>query len=177
MMNRFVYLFSAMLAASALLPAQQAGWTIIGWRITPEANSFQSTFFEAIDKSSAAGVKAIEGYAGQKVSPALAHNLDWNLAAADVTAVRQKLRSSGVTMSSYYAPDFPADEAEARKLLQFAKARGSEPVSASPPASQLPSIDKLASEIGVNVALLNGDPKSEMQALEGRGKRLGICAD
>jgi type 1 glutamine amidotransferase/sugar phosphate isomerase/epimerase len=176
-MYRFLYLFSLILAGSVLLPGQQAGWTMINWRITAEARSFQSTFFEAIDKSSAAGVKAIEGYAGQKVSPALARNLDWNLAPADITAVRQKLRAAGVTMSSYYAPDFPTDEAEARKLLQFAKALGIETVVAAPPVSQLPSIDKLAGEIGVNVALLSGDPKSEMQAIEGRGKRLGICAD
>ena len=59
-MYRFIYLFSALLAGSVLLPAQQAGWTMINWRITAEAHSFQSTLFEAIDKSSAAGVKAIE---------------------------------------------------------------------------------------------------------------------
>jgi len=185
-MNRFGYLVSVMLGVGVLLPAQQPGWTIIGWRVTVQARSFQSTFFEAIDKSSAAGVKAIEGYAGQKVSPALDRNLDWNLAAADIAAVRQKLRSSGVTMASYYAPDFPADDAEARKLLQFAKALAVETVVASPPAAQLPAIYKLASEIGVNVALLNGaraatpaywNPQSEMQALEGRGKRLGVCPD
>ena len=181
-MNRFEHLLIAALvvaalAASAALRAQQPGWTMIGWRIGVQANSFRSTVFEAIDKTSAAGVKAIEGYAGQKVSPEIARNLDWNLGDADIAAVRQKLRASGVAMPSYYAPEFPAEEAPMRQLFQFAKTLAVETIVADPPIGQRALVDKLANEYGVNVALLNGDPKTQMQALEGRSKRMGVCAD
>lgn len=175
-----------LLAGAAVVPAQQPGWTIVGFRVTVQANSFPSTFLDAVEKSSAAGVKSIEGYSRQKAGPDIPRNFDWNLADADVSAVRQKLRASGVTMSSYYAADFPADEAGMRKLLQFARKLGVETVIAEPPAGQLEAIDKIANEAGVNVAVLNGtrtttpaywNPKSEMQALEGRSKRLGVCVD
>jgi hypothetical protein len=176
-MSRIGHLLLAALAAGLTLPAQQPGWTIIGWRIAVQARSFQSTFFEAVDKTSAAGVKAIEGYAGQQVGAGIARNLDWNLADADVAAVRQKLRAAGVTMPTYYAPEFPADEAAVRKLFQFAKTLAVETIVSDPPAGQLALADKLANEFGVSVALHNGDPKSQMQALEGRGKRMGVCPD
>jgi len=176
-MHPFRYVLLAALAAGVPLAAQQPGWTIIGWRISAQAGSFQTTFFDAIDKTSAAGVKAIEGFAGQKVSAEIPRNLDGNLTDADIAAVRQKLRSSGTAMPTYYAPDFPADEAAARKLLQFAKTLGAETIVTDLPAGQLPLADQLAGQIGINVALRGGDPKSRMQALEGRGKRLGVCAD
>src|SRR5207253_2124647 len=110
-----------MLAGAAIVPAQQPGWTLVGFRVTAQANSFQSTFLDAVEKSSAAGVKSIEGYSGQKAGPDIPRDFDWNLTDADISAVRQKLRASGVTMSTYYAADFPADDAGVRKLLQFAK--------------------------------------------------------
>src|SRR5437762_1576353 len=160
-MKRFAYLLISALAVSPALPAQQPGWTLIGWRIAVQANSFRSTFFEAIDRSTAAGVKAIEGHVGQKVSPEIYRNHDWTLADADVAAVRQKLRSSGVTMPTFYATEFPADEAQTRKLFQFATAMAAETIVGDPPAARLALVDKLANEYGVNVALRNGDPKAQ----------------
>jgi len=158
--------------------AQQAAWTVIGWRVGVHARSFpQATFFEAIDKTSAAGAKSIEGDAGQKVSAEISKNFDWNLADAEIAAVRQKLRSAGVTMPAYYTHDIPASEEAARKLFQFAKTLGVETIVSEPAAGQLAAIDKLASEYGINVALVDRDAKTAMQALDGRSKRMGVCPD
>ena len=95
--------------------AQQAAWTVIGWRVGVHSTSFGPvTFFEAIDKTAAAGAKSIEGDSGQKVSAEISKNLDWNLSDAEIAAVRQKLRSAGVTMPAYYAHDVPDGEEAAR---------------------------------------------------------------
>ena len=40
----------------------------------------------------------------------------------------------------------------------------------------LPAIEKLADEYGVNVAL-SGSPKTVVEALQGRGRRIGAYAD
>ena len=170
----------ALLASGAVAPAlaQQAAWTVIGWRVGVHASSFpQATFFEAVDKTAAAGAKNIEGDAGQKVSAEISRNFDWNLADAEVAAVRQKLRSAGVTMPAYYTHDIPAGEEGARKLFQFAKSLAVETIVSEPAAAQLAAIDKLASEYGINVALVDRDAKTAIQALEGRSKRMGVCPD
>ena len=170
----------ALLAGLAVGPvsAQQAAWTVIGWRVGVHARSFpQATFFEAIEKTSAAGAKSIEGDAGQKVSAEISKNFDWNLADTEIAAVRQKLRSAGVTMPAYYTHDIPEGEEAARKLFQFAKSLGVETIVSEPAAGQLAAIDKLASEYGINVALVDRDAKAAMQALEGRSKRMGVCPD
>ena len=154
--------------------AQQAAWTVIGWRVGVHATSFpQVTFFEAIDKTAAAGAKSIEGDAGQKVSAEISKNFDWNLADAEIAAVRQKLRSAGVTMPAYYTHDIPAGEEAARKLFQFAKTLAVETIVSEPAAGQLAAIDKLASEYGINVALVDRDAKTAIQG----SKRMGVCPD
>ena len=40
----------------------------------------------------------------------------------------------------------------------------------------LPAIEKLAGEHGINVAL-TGNPKTVLEALQGRGQRIGAYAD
>jgi type 1 glutamine amidotransferase/sugar phosphate isomerase/epimerase len=170
----------ALLAGWVVGPAsaQQAAWTVIGWRVGVLASSFpQATFFEAVDKTAAAGAKSIEGDAGQKVSAEISKNFDWNLADTEIAAVRQKLRSAGVTMPAYYTHDIPDGEEAARKLFQFAKSLAVETIVSDPAAGQLAAIDKLAGEYGINVALVDRDAKTAMQALEGRSKRMGVCPD
>ncbi len=154
--------------------AQQAAWTVIGWRVGVHSTSFApATFFEAIDKTAAAGAKSIEGDSGQKVSAEISKNLDWNLADAEIAAVRQKLRSAGVTMPAYYAHDVPDGEEAARKLFQFAKSLGVETIVGEPPPGLLAALDKLASEYGINVALVDRDAKTVIQG----SKRMGVCPD
>jgi type 1 glutamine amidotransferase len=166
----------ALLASGVAGPAsaQQPAWTVIGWRVGVQAASFpQATFFEAIEKTAAAGAKSIEGDSGQKVSAEISKNLDWNLADAEIAAVRQKLRSAGVTMPAYYAHGVPDGEEAARKLFQFAKSLGVETIVGEPPPGLLAALDKLASEYGVNVALVDRDAKTVIQG----SKRMGVCPD
>jgi type 1 glutamine amidotransferase len=154
--------------------AQQPAWTVIGWRVGVQAKSFpQATFFEAIEKTKAAGARSIEGDAGLKVSAEISKDLDWNLADTEIAAVRQKLRSAGVTMPAYYTHDIPAGEEAARKLFQFAKTLAVETIVSEPAAGQLAAIDKLASEYGINVAVVDRDAKTAIQG----SKRMGVCPD
>jgi type 1 glutamine amidotransferase/sugar phosphate isomerase/epimerase len=168
-------------------PAQQPAWTVIGWRVSIQANSFHAAnTFDAIDKTAAVGVKFFEGYATMKVSAAIPKTLDWKLTEAEVTAVQQKLRSAGLTMPTYYTRNLPNDEAGIRTLFRFAKTLGVETIIGEPPPEQLAFIDKFANEYGINVALhahtqgvspVYWDPKNQLKALEGLSKRMGVCPD
>jgi sugar phosphate isomerase/epimerase/type 1 glutamine amidotransferase len=182
----------AAVAAGALLApqpslAQQPAWTVIGWRVGIQANSFRpATTFEAIDQAAAAGAKFIEGYAAMKVSAEIPKNLDWSLTEPEMASLQQKLRSAGVAVPNYYTRNIPNDEESIRKLFGFAKALGVETIVGEPPAEQLAFIDRFAGEYGINVALhghtrkvspVYWDPKNQMQALEGRSRRMGVCPD
>src|SRR5687767_3113724 len=124
---RLNYLLSAgFLAIGALcsfLPAQQPAPSLIGWRVGVATFSFDNdTLFDAVDKVTAMGFRAVEGHVAQKVSSTIGSNLDWRqLTAADTAAIQQWRRSKGVTMPGYYAEKIPADEQEVRKLFRFAK--------------------------------------------------------
>jgi len=110
---------------------------------------------------------------GAEVSAEISKNFDWNLSDAEIAAVRQKLRSAGVTMPAYYAHGVPDGEEAARKLFQFAKSLGVETIVGEPPPGLLAVIDKLASEYGINVALVDRDAKTVIQG----SKRMGVCPD
>lgn len=167
--------------------AQRVSWrvrTLVGeqrlmqWRTGTAAAAFpQLTFTEAAAKTDALGMNAIEGSATQKVSPEIQKNLDYNLTAEERTAVQGALKSANVRLVGYRAA-LPADEAALRKTLEFAKAMDAETVIGSADSASLASLDKLATELAVNVALDNRhDPKTALAGLVSLSKRIGLAVD
>jgi sugar phosphate isomerase/epimerase/type 1 glutamine amidotransferase len=152
---------------------------LMQWRTGPAAAAYpQLTFAEAAAKADLLGMNAIEGSSAQKASPQIQKNLDHNLSPEEVTAVRDALRSVNVRMIGYRAGTLPNGEASQRKVLEFAKSLGADTVIASADAESLGSLDKLATELGVSVALDNrSDPKAALAGLEGLSKRIGLAID
>jgi len=164
-----------------------AAFPILGWRVGVATGNFrQLTFSEAAARADALGVANIEGSSTQKLSSEIPKNLDPNLAPGELTAVRDRLRALNLRMPAYFIPAIGPDEGTARKLFEFAKALGVETIVTSPAPESLATLDKLAEEFGVSVALYNRtrrdtpaywDPQGALRVLEGRSKRLGVCAD
>jgi type 1 glutamine amidotransferase/sugar phosphate isomerase/epimerase len=160
---------------------------ILGWRVGVVMGSFRSlTFSEAAGLADALGVANIEGSSAQKLSPEIPKSLDYNLAPGEVAAARDRLRALNLRMPAYFTPTMGPDESTARKLFEFAKALGIETIVSSPSPESLATLDKLAGEFGINVALYNRtqketpaywDPKSALRALEGRSARVGVSTD
>ena len=151
---------------------------ILGWKVGVATSSFrQLTFSEAAGKADALGVANIQGFSEQKLSPEIPKNLDYKLAPGELTAVRDRLRTLNLRMPAYYTPAIEPDEGAGRKLFEFAKSLGVETIVSSPAPEALPALDKLANEFGINIALHNGDPQSMLRALDGRSRRIGVCAD
>jgi type 1 glutamine amidotransferase/sugar phosphate isomerase/epimerase len=150
---------------------------ILGWKIAAPLNAFgQATFFEALEKQDPLFVRNVEGFSTQQVSSAIPKNLDYNLTAEDLTAVQNKLRQANQRLVAYNVPAIDANEAAARKLFEFAKNLNVETIIAGLSTESLPVADKLANEFGINVAIVDRDPRNLRQALEGRSKRVGACA-
>lgn len=151
----------------------------LGWELGFQAYTFRMfTFFEAVDRSAALGLKVIEAYPGQRVSKE--HDARFGPGMSDevVQAVKKKLKSAGVRLANYGVTGIPGDEAAARKFFDWAKMMGIETiVTESAPAF----LDKLCNEYKINAAFHNHPnswpPDKVLNACKGKSKRMGACAD
>jgi type 1 glutamine amidotransferase/sugar phosphate isomerase/epimerase len=181
---------------AAAPPQTRAEWRVrnvaevgsfLKWKVGAPSDAFQGlSFFEAAVRLDALGLAYIEGSNKQWVSPEVRKNLDYNLTAEELTAVRNRLRKLHIEMVAYHVDSLGADDAVRRKVFEFAKNMGAEMIISAPDPASLPAIDKLAGEIGINVAIENRsrkdtpsywDPKRVLGALQGRSNHIGVRAD
>ena len=161
-------------------PAQAAAAEKLGWRLGMQAYTFRKyTFFEAVDKTAALGLKYIEMYPGQRISKDIAARTGHSMDAKAVAAVKAKLAAAGVKVVCYGVVGLGRSEAEHRKVLAFARKMGIETVNTETRPTQL--LEKLCAEYGVNMALHNHPntwpPQKVLAACKGRSRRVGACAD
>lgn len=156
------------------------------WRLGMQAYSFNRfTFFEAVDKTRALGLKYIEAYPGQQLSKEKPYvKTNQNMSAQDKNQMLQKLREAGVKLVNYGVVDLPNDEAQCRKVFNFAREMGIETIVSEPPEEAFELIDKLCQEYEINVAIHNHpkpsyywNPDTVLKVCQGRSKRIGACAD
>ena len=161
------------------------------WKLAVQSYSFKKfTFFEGIEKTAELGLCYIEGSGGRKISPEI-QNVEFTQLRQDGEefkqareAVKKKLRDSGVKLVSYGVVGLPNDEAECRKVFDFAKEMGFDVIIAEPPVDALDLIERLCKEYNMKVALHNHPmpslywhPNLVLEALEGRSELMGACAD
>ena len=158
----------------------------LGWRLGCQAYSFNRfTLYEAIDKNASLGLKVIELYPGQALSPEKPDvRFDHNAPAELVQEVLAKLKASNVQAVNYGVVGLPNDEVECRKVFDFAKAMGLETICSEPPEDAFPLLDKLTQEYGINVAIHNHpepsrywNPEKVLEVTKGLNARIGACAD
>ena len=156
---------------------RSAAGSVLGWKVGIQASAFrQLTFSEAATKIDALGLANIAGVNTQRFNLEIPKNLDYKLTANELQAVRDRMRELNMRMPAYFTSELGANEAAMRKVFEFAKAMAVETIVSTPESASLAIVDKLAEEFGINVAI-PGDPKTLLQTLEGRGKRLGAYLD
>ncbi len=144
---------------------------------------------EAIDKTAQAGGKVIEFYPGQKFSP---EHPDWKFdhnASDDMIAeVQARLAKDGVRAVNYGVVGIPSDEADARKVFDFAKKLGLYGITTESVES-IDTIEKLVKEYDIRVGFHDHqrqpenpgykmwDPNYVLSVLKDRDPRIGACAD
>ena len=132
------------------------------------------TFQESIVRADAALVPFVEGSSAQRVSPQVQKNLDYNLTAAEIAAIKTGMGPS-VRVSAYRVENLPADAATRRRVFDFARELGATTL-VVPGNTDLAGLDALAEEFRVNVAALNSSDAT-LKAMEGRSRRIGIGID
>jgi type 1 glutamine amidotransferase len=132
------------------------------------------TFFESVVRADAALVPFVEASSTQRVSAQMQKNLDHNLTAAEIAAVRAGM-GPNVRVSAYRVESMPADAATRRRIFEFARALGATTI-VVPGNTDYAGLDTLAEEFRVTAAVMNGSAET-VKAMEGRSVRLGVGID
>ena len=157
-----------------------------GWRLGVQAWTFNRfTFFEAVEKVASLGLDWIEAYPGQPVSKDRADmKLDYSMPPEVRTEVKQKLDRAGVKLVNYGVVRLPNDEAESRKIFDFAEDMGVETIVSEPREDAFDLIERLCEEYKIRVAIHNHpkpsrywNPETVLKVCEGRSEWIGACGD
>ena len=172
---------------SAKLTAAVRAQEKLGWRLGVEAYTFHKfTFWEAIEKTAGLGLPFMGGLSFQKVSQEIDKDFTPALSDDELRQVRMKLDAAGVRLLTYYIDKIPGDEAGCRKVFEFGRKMGIETFMSEPELGALDTIEKMCDEYDIKLALHNHDqkaspntwsPEAILKVCQGRGKRVGACAD
>jgi len=185
----------ASLAALCATSARAATAIPDEYRIGPFAIGLQAyTFnrfsvFEAIEKTEAAGGRVIEFYPGQKLSKE-EPTIKWDHNASDelIARVKEKLAKHKIKAVNYGVVGIPTDEAQARKVFEFAKKMDFYAITTESDGS-IDLIEKLVKEFDVRVGFHEHakrannpnyklwDPNYVLGLVKDRDARIGACAD
>ncbi|HEU5125948.1 MAG TPA: sugar phosphate isomerase/epimerase [Verrucomicrobiae bacterium] len=144
--------------------------------------------FEAIEKTAAAGGKVIEFFPGQKLSPDQPDvKFDHNVSDEIIDKVKAKLAENHIKAVNYGVVGISKNEAEARKVFEFAKKFGLYGITTES-TDALDTIEKLVKEYDIRVGIHNHprrvdqnykvwDPKYVLSIVKDRDSRIGSTAD
>ena len=109
------------------------------WRLAATTYTFRDvTFFESVDKTKALGLKYIEAHSWQKLSPDFPNTeINYKAPSAAIEATKRKLQDAGVKLVGYYSNQIGKDEAETRKVFEFARMMGIETIVGEPEPAML----------------------------------------
>jgi sugar phosphate isomerase/epimerase len=161
-----------------------------GFFIGCQAYTFNRyTLFEAIEKTAQAGGKVIEFFPGQKLSkeePTVAW--DYNASPETIQKVKDKLAAHKMIGVNYGVVAIPKEEAQARKLFEFAKTIGLRAITTES-VDAIETIEKMVKEYDIMVAFHDHpkkdndpsyrmwDPNYLLSVVKDRDRRIGSCAD
>src|SRR5437870_3774104 len=165
-------------------------YKIGGFFIGCQAYTFNRyTVFEAIEKTAAAGGRVIEFFPGQKLSKDEPNvTLDHNASPDTIKKVQDKLAEHKIKAVNYGVVGIPKDEAEARKLFEFAKTLGLRAVTTES-VDAIDTIEKLVKQYDIMVGFHDHprqpnkpdykmwDPNYVLSVVKNRDSRIGSCAD
>lgn len=161
-----------------------------GFAIGCQAYTFNRySVFEAIEKTAAAGGKVIEFYPGQKLSPE-EPGTKWSHDSSPETVakVQAKLKQHGLIAVAYGVVGLSKDEAQSRKVFEFAKTMGIRVINTES-VDAIDTFEKLVKEYDIKVGFHNHpkrendpnykvwDPNYILSVVKDRDPRIGSCAD
>ncbi len=157
----------------------------LGWYLSAQTYTFNRfTFFEAVDKTLAAGLHSVEAYPGQELGGGFEGTMDFKMDAAKRKAILKALKKKKVKLCAFGVISVNTEE-EWNQLFAFAKAMGIKVINSEPNEKFMPLIGQLASQYKIKVGIHNHpqpshywDPKVVLAAADAANSPyVGACAD
>ena len=186
--RNFVSLFAVLAFASVAFAAEPAGKPdpadALGWQLTIHSWTFQKfSIYEAIEKTKALGVKNMSISGGLTLDGKTRLNTP-DLTEAQWADIKSKVDAAGLKLMNFGVVSLPNDEAQSRKVFEFAKRAGVDTLVAEPPEDALDLVEKLCKEYNIKVAIHDHpkpshywNPDTVLAAVKGRTPLMGACAD
>lgn len=158
----------------------------LGWNLGIQAWTFRDrTCFEAIDMVKKLGLRDIELYPGQSLSPDHKNvKVEPGMPAELVATLKERLSGKGVAARNFGVVGLPDNETECRKHFDFAKALSIGTITCEPEEKAWALVGRLADEYQINAACHNHpkpsrywDPETVLTSCKGLSTRVGFCAD
>lgn len=188
-MNRYKIFLGFLLIMSLCRVSGQnqynaSGAEKLGWRLASQAYTFKKfNFVETLEMLNRLDIQYIEMYRKQEIGGGYKGITHYNMNAKTRTHIKELLARHNIKVVNFGVVH-AADETEWRQIFDFAKALGIETLTAEPDSGHLDMMEALAEEYQINVALHNHPvpsyywhPEIVKRHLDGRSKRLGVCAD
>ena len=148
------------------------------------------SLFEAIEMTDKAGGRVIELFR-QKVYPGDEDDTRFTPDVSDevIADVKQKLAEHDILVVNYGNIPLPNDEAELRKVFDFAQKLGIKAITSEPPMEAMDLIEQMVIEYDIAVAIHNHPPRANrpdyhhwnpefiLSMVDGRDPRIGVSAD
>ncbi|MBN1359842.1 MAG: DUF1080 domain-containing protein [Sedimentisphaerales bacterium] len=185
-MSKMTWMVVCLAAFGACVATAAGGQPMPQWRLGTQAYSFNRfSFEEAVAKTKGLGLEYIEAYPGQRLGAGIGNGaFNHDMPAERRQALKQLLKGNGLKLVNYGVVGLPNDEAECRKVFDFAKDMGIETIVSEPPEEAFELIDKLCQEYQIGVAIHNHpnpshywNPDTVLKVCEGRSNLIGACAD
>ena len=163
-----------------------------GFAIGAQAYTFNRySVFEAIEKTAKAGGKVIELYPGQKLTPDESdeRKLEPGVPDAVIKEVKDTLKTHNLMAVNFGVVGLPNDEERLRTVFDFAEKLGVKAITSEPSMEAMDLIENMVKEYNIAVAIHNHPPREDnpdykhwdpefvLSLVEGRDKRVGVCAD
>jgi len=180
-MKKLLALSTALITITAL--AQDASEKL-GWQLAVHAYTYKNfSIDECIAKTAGLGLKYM--------SLSGSVNLDGkkpvktvDISDAELQHILDKTKAAGLKLVNIGVVQLPNNEAESRKVFEFAKKAGIDTLVAEPPEDALDLVEKLCKEYNIKVAIHEHprpnhywNPDTVLAAVKGRTPLMGACAD
>jgi sugar phosphate isomerase/epimerase len=156
----------------------------LGWQMAIHAYTFRKfSIYECIDKTAALGLKHMS-LSGSVNLGGTNMVTTVNLSDKDAEAIKQAAAAKGIKLVNIGVVKLPPDEAQSRKVFEFAKKMGIDTLVPEPEPAALDLVEKLCKEYNIKVAIHNHpqpsrywNPDTVLEAVKGRTPLMGACAD
>lgn len=156
----------------------------LGWKIGSQAYTFRLfTLEETLDKLNELDLTHVEMYGGQKIGAGIDGVTDFRMSVEKRQQIKDLLKSKGITPVAFGVTK-GHNEADWRQLFEFAKDLGIGIITSEPEYKDLDLVEALCVEYNIKVAIHNHPipskywhPDIAMNLLEGRSRKIGVCAD